>query len=554
MVLAGLALLSALPQIGGAWADGPQTAGPGPGSQYGNAFAGGADVDGDGVPDYAVGAPNAATPQFPVAGSVWIHSGADHALIRRVDAPALDLGFGWALGLAELDGDGRADLLVGAPGWPGGGGRDGAVYACSGATGAVLWVNPGAGRAFYGESLAVVPDVDGDGVLDLLAGGSDHHTATLDYAGMARLVSGASGATLHTWTGHNAFDNFGAAVSGLTDVTGDGVPDFAIGMPGYDLFGTDRVGGVVVYDGLSFQQVVAVTVSYHGPFQQFGAQLADLGDVDGDGFGDLAVSANVSGVQSTYDYGGRAYVLSGRSGVVLQEWAGEPGDWLGNSLAAPGDFDGDGARDLLVGLFQSTVNGASDGRGELRLYSSGSGALLQRFEGSEPLQHLDVAGVAGDADGDGFAEILVGAPYEGLAPGASQAEGLARHLRYEPWLHPAADRLSLGSSPPLALDLAFPPSEAGRWWALLASAAGPGSTVVANVELPLARDGVFRLLLSGLVPPALSATRGRLDGAARATTWLLPDAVLTPLLGRRLWFAAATPSLSSAVRSVLVEP
>ena len=139
------------------------------GREFGLALAGVGDVDGDGVPDLAVGAPE--------QGRVFLFSGATGQRLRTLNNPTPQAGarFGRALaGVGDVDGDGVPDLTVGAPGQDVEG-RDtqGQVFLFSGATGQQLRTlnnpTPQAGARF-GRELAGVGDVDGDGVSDLAVG------------------------------------------------------------------------------------------------------------------------------------------------------------------------------------------------------------------------------------------------------------------------------------------------------------------------------------------------------------------------------------------------
>jgi hypothetical protein len=132
---------------------------------------------------------------------------------------------------------------------------------------------------------------------------------------------------------------------------------------------------------------------------QFGAAIASIGDVDGDGISDLIVGAPASGKGAAL--GGEAQLLSGRGGALIREFLGsQTNGRFGCSAVGTGDLNGDGVPDLMVGAF---------GEGCVYVYSGSDGALLQRLcKGND--FGFTVSGVS-DLDFDGVPDLLVGAPY-----------------------------------------------------------------------------------------------------------------------------------------------
>jgi hypothetical protein len=167
---------------------------PVPMALFGHAVDGGADVDGDGHDDFAVGAP-LADYAGQDAGSVFLYSGRTGAQLARFDGGAPHDMFGFAVVLtADMDGDGRGE--VGGGGLEQFKGARGYVRMHSGATGAVLHTWPGdAIGDLCGWSLAAAGDVDNDGAADVIAGFQDHSSGNLFWRGLARVWSGASRCT-----------------------------------------------------------------------------------------------------------------------------------------------------------------------------------------------------------------------------------------------------------------------------------------------------------------------------------------------------------------------
>lgn len=149
----------------------------------------------------------------------------------------------------------------------------------------------------------------------------------------------------------------------------------------------------------------------------FGASVDGAGDVDGDGFDDWIVGAPLTNAGGGAT--GRARVFSGRSGVLLLEVAGTSvGDEFGQSVAGVGDANGDGRADVAVGSPGESNAGA--GSGSVRLYSGANGALIWRIDGGAAGDRLGQSiHAAGDVNGDGFDDVVVG------APGSAGSRGMA---------------------------------------------------------------------------------------------------------------------------------
>ena len=194
--------------------------------------------------------------------------------------------------------------------------------------------------------------------------------------------------------------SFGAAVSGAGDVNGDGYDDFLIGDPEDDGFGEDA-GSARVISGRQGQLIRLVSGV---PFERLGEGLCGLGDVDGDGLDDYAIS----GIGASND--GRIHVYSGATGAELYV-IHEPGQMLswGLNIAAAEDVNGDGVTDLLV---PGNYWGHPARSGDTWIYSGVDGSLLRRIAGFEDgvpggWYRATIARSAGDIDGDGRADVAV---------------------------------------------------------------------------------------------------------------------------------------------------
>jgi len=383
------------------------------GERFGHSVAGLGDVNDDGVPDWIVGSPYDAA-LGSMTGSARILSGASGALLHEFQGDsALDL-FGWSVSGGDVDGDGHGDAIIGAYGDDSHGTDSGSVYVYSGLDGSLLYelVGVAAGDNF-GISVSFVPDTNGDGKGEILAGAWASDVGTKTNAGRARLFSGATGLMLHTVAGEAAFDLFGGAVAGLGDCNGDGHGDFLVGAHWNDQ-AASGAGSAYVYSGATGTLLRALRGVAAG--DAFGYAVGDAGDVDGDGLADFIVGApgaDVGGANS-----GSASVFSSASGALLYTFHGDlPGDTFGSAVAGNFDVDDDGLSDLLVGALAADGNGLSSGL--VRILAGSDGHELATVQGFETEVRFGAAvAPAGDLDQDGKDELLVGAWGESSGFGA----------------------------------------------------------------------------------------------------------------------------------------
>jgi hypothetical protein len=274
-----------------------------------------------------------------------------------------------ALAVPDLDGDGRADVIVSAPNTVLDGGPRGIVDAY-GANGTRIWRAVGALYDGLGWQIAPAGDHDGDGIEDLWVGAPSNPTQ-----GHVYLLSGRDGHVLVTISGTQGSEGFGWYVVPIGDLDGDGQSDVAIGAPAAVIGGAQR-GAVILASsatGLPIREIVGDV-----PDHLFGEMLAPLDDIDGDGIADLAVGAPGGQVESAPG-SSEVYIMSGATGARLHLLTGiEEGELYGRMLATLDDLDGDGARDLAIGAPWWHTR---DGRIEIR--SSRTLALLAEIRGAD---------------------------------------------------------------------------------------------------------------------------------------------------------------------------
>ena len=383
------------------------------GDQCGAAVATVGDVDRDGFPDLATGEPFADANGVD-SGRVRVWSGLTGALLFAFTGDPGDhmgtgtgsgLGSGAVAGAGDVDGDGFADIVIGSPGAAGGTGN---IKVFSGRTGALLRTHPGsaAGEQF-GVTVAGVGDLDGDGFADYAGGAplADGPPGAGIHRGRARIYSGRTGAVLFAASGANEGDHYGQAICGLGDVDGDGWPDFMI-TASWSGQVASHCGSAMVYSGRT--QAILYTFLGTGLGHEFGTSVAAPGDLNGDGHADIVVSEPEDKLNG--DDSGSVHVFDGATGSQLFCWYGLSAYVYFGHQIATGDVDGDGVQDILVGAPFDDEAGMPADAGIVRVFSGHTGVLLGTIRGTQAGELMGLAMAAADLNGDGFCDIVCGAP------------------------------------------------------------------------------------------------------------------------------------------------
>jgi hypothetical protein len=398
------------------------------GALFGFSVASAGDVNGDGFSDVIVGAylfDNGETDE----GRAFVYHGSAAGLSTTpnwtAESNQANAEFGFSVASAgDVNGDGFSDVIVGANLFDNGETNEGRAFvyhgSASGLSTTPNWTaESNQGNAEFGYSVASAGDVNGDGFSDVIVGAYLFDNGETD-EGRAFVYHGsASGlSTVSNWAAESnqADAEFGNCVASAGDVNGDGFSDVIVGVRAFDN-GETNEGRTYVYHGSATG--LSTTPNWTAEGNQvnafFGYSVASAGDVNGDGFSDVIVGAWLFDNGQTDE--GRAFVYHGSaSGLsTTPNWTSESNQASANfgfSVASAGDVNGDGFSDVIVGarLFD---NGETDEGRAYVYHGSASGLSTTPNWTSESNQASANFGFsvasAGDVNGDGFSDVIVGA-------------------------------------------------------------------------------------------------------------------------------------------------
>jgi len=384
-----------------------QTSGEAANDNFGVSLASAGDVNGDGFSDIIIGAHR----KTDYTGKVYVYAGNESGLPATASwttsGEAINNYFGYSVATAgDVNGDGFSDVVVGAYGNTSFTGKA-YIYlgSPSGLSAASSWM--AAGEAIhdnFAASVATAGDVNGDGFSDVVIGAYGN----TDYTGKAYIYLGSTSGLSATpsWTaaGEATMEYFGVSVATAGDVNADGFSDVVIGAVSY----MNGIGKAYVYLGseLGLSATASWTVAGEATNDLFGCSVATVGDINGDGFSDVAVGAG-GGTGKAYVYLGSASGLSTTASLTVTGEA--TNDYFGYPVATAGDVNGDGFSDMIVGASRN-----ADYTGKAYVYlGSASGLSAIPFWTASGEAINDYFGVsvatAGDVNGDGFSDVAVGA-------------------------------------------------------------------------------------------------------------------------------------------------
>lgn len=401
-------------------------------AQFGFAVGAAGDVNGDGFNDVVIGAHKIRIPTASpaVTGGIYIYHGSANALGVGINPPATltftTTGYstrnGWSVGSAgDVNADGYSDVIISD--WQdeiGAEVSEGVALIYHGSAGGLSTVpttiiEGGLANRFFGQSASTAGDVNGDGYADVIIGclqwanGQTNEGAAFLHLGSPTGIN-SSAFIRYEPNIANAF--MGEWVSTAGDVNGDGYSDMIVGAP--KLSG----GRAFIYHGGTYNvsTTPAMTRSSGLANAQLGSSVANAGDINGDGYSDAIVGApgaanGQAGEGLAYVHYGSITGLPVAPSLTLE--VNVAGAAFGTSVASAGDVNGDGYADVVVGAPQS------GGIGRAYIFHGGPGGL-------NPAPVLTLAGTsgslfgasvfkAGDHNVDGYSDVIIG------APGADQA-------------------------------------------------------------------------------------------------------------------------------------
>lgn len=427
------------------------------------------DVNGDGLSDFAATASG--------IGVEIVAGGSFQTIHSFLDLEAME----WPTGAGDLNGDGIPDLVTcggstsfGAPG-------SGLVRAYSGLDWSVLWNSAGGTNERLGVwGLAKLGDLNGDGVSDILASSSATSVGAV-VAGYSRALSGVDGSVLLDIINPAAIGsatNFGYGTAGISDISGDGIPDILVAANGWDEGPSGENAGVVFcFSGADGSEVYRV----HGGFYEeyFGRPVASVGDVDRDGWSDFIAGASA---------------------------------------------------------FSSS---AGNGVGRVALYSGTTGAKIAEWQGEQPQEQLGTSAVSiSDPYSLEPAAFAFGSPLFDQPPYTNGGRVVV--VGHSPFIHASSNQVSVGSGGVIAFQLDFPDGAGGDKYKVLISVSGTGPTSLGWIQIPLTLDSWLIDSYWGNYPSQLGDMVGTLDNKGRAAPFLAtyPGELSSSLVGRQFWLAA----------------
>ena len=435
----------------------------------GSSVSNAGDVNGDGFDDVIIGAGGVDPNGYDGAGSSYVVFGKATGFAATLDLSSLDGSNGFRLdGVAEFDysgfsvsnagdvnDDGFDDVIIGAKGADPNGDRSGSSYVVFGNAGGFnasmdlsdldgnngFRLDGAESFDYSGISVSSAGDVNGDGFDDVIVGASNSGDPNSDLSNSSYVVFGkASGFSatmdLSSLDGSNGFrldgtlgDHAGRSVSNAGDVNGDGFDDLIIGAQGADPNGNYSGSSYVVFgkatDLMSATMNLSSLDGNNGfrldgaaTYDRSGESVSSAGDVNGDGFDDVIVGAPGAGSAS-----GSSYVVFGKASAFdatlnLSSLDGSNGfrldgeaavDLSGISVGSARDVNGDGFGDLIIGAPDADPNGSYSGSSYVVFGSSdfggGGGNVIQGTPGDDVLKGTSAADIFEAGDGS---DLMIG--------------------------------------------------------------------------------------------------------------------------------------------------
>ncbi|MEZ4690309.1 MAG: FG-GAP-like repeat-containing protein [Ignavibacteria bacterium] len=363
------------------------------------------DVNGDGYSDVIVDK-DGLLPQEEhifISGGAAMNNTAD--VILTGEATNNYLGFSVS-SAGDINGDGYSDVIAGAYGYSSTTGRAYIYYGgVSMNNGADLILTGPALSISFGYSVSSAGDVNGDGFSDVIAGAYGYSGNT----GRAYIYFGGvspDNVSDVTMTGEGVSNLFGYSVSSAGDANGDGYSDVIVGAQGY----SSNTGRAYIFlGGTTMNNVADVIMTGEATGDYFGASISSAGDLNGDGFSDVIAGAygNSGNTGKVYIYFGAALMDNTADVTKTGE---DVNNYFGNSVSSAGDVNGDGYTDLSVGAYGYNANTGRTYLLDYFMKNDITSDLKMTGEGIDNYFGRSVSS-AGDVNGDGYSDVIVGAFY-----------------------------------------------------------------------------------------------------------------------------------------------
>jgi len=388
--------------------------------QFGRSVSGGYDLNGDGKPDLIVGAPYLDLPGKPNAGRVYIFSGADGDTICVIDGESSGDLFGYSVSSSgDLNNDSKPDFIVGAPGY---GSNTGKVYVYSGQTFSLLHTFSGEATGDkFGFSVSGAGNANGDVCNDIIIGAPGADWADLTNCGKIYLYKGCYWTLYWDDNGQVDNDSLGYSVAGGCDVNNDGYDDIIVGVPYFDgILKTDN-GRAYIESG--YDRTLLCWSFGEQSYDHLGWSVSCVGFFDADNDADFVI-----GAPGHNDNTGKAYVLEHAPllpephiRILCNLDGGATGDQFGWSVSGAGDVNNDGRADVIIGS-----PGVSSNKGKAYIYlgdgCSAQCTVLGRNQGDR--FGYSVASAGDVAAGDNKDDVIIGAPSANISGKAYVQSGV----------------------------------------------------------------------------------------------------------------------------------
>lgn len=545
LVFVALALVTPLSgqQPGGQWSESHSYHGSSTSEKFGTYADWIGDLDGDGIGEMIVSSPLFDTGDPLRRGRVAIISGGAGVEIWSqlgVQLPGVHVAGGTVSRMGDVDGDGIDDYAHQIQ--AGNGLANQYIRVDSGATFTEIFrVEPAIVNFSYGDAgIAGGTDLSGDGIPDLVVVDDDYDGINVA-EGIVYAYSGLDGSLLWEVTGVVAGQRLGGSLACPGDLNGDGYGDVLVDS---DISGSR--GEVHVLSGLDGSEIYSLTGGYSRAFM--GQTMSWVGDWDQDGLDDFLVSSSDPEFSPQNGFG---IVYRGFDGLELARFESPVGDNnFGNRVGGVGDVDGDGFVDAAV---SAPSNSHLQDPPAVYIYSGRTLEMLAKVQGSlQPENHGDLVLSQGpDINGDGRVDFAFSDPST-TAAGVVQA-GAVFVFSFDPYLETSAMALSSSAGATVTFDLSFPLTEANKPYLFLASSNQPGKYGnVGGLDVPLANSPILRRMAAG-APSEFQNATGTLTANAQATVTLtLPPGVASAYVGKTMKCAAV--SLSGIYPNVSTAP